>query len=157
MVSWWERQEYAEKLKKLREESERLKQERPKEKRKALKGGLERPIEHRESAGNKPVDLTDATFAEAVQNHHLAVVDCWAPWCHPCSYVSPIIEEMAGDYAGKILFGKLNVDNNRKVAMKYGVMSIPTLLMFKSGKLVDQIIGAMPREKLEPMITQYLE
>ena len=156
MVNWWESKEYESKLKKLLEESERLKEERLKKERKALKEKSEPSREKGKSALNKPADLTDATFTEAVQNHSLVVIDCWAPWCHPCLYVSPIIEEMALDYAEKIFFGKLNVDENKKVAMKYGIMSIPTLLVFKNGKLVDQIMGAMPREKLEPMITHYL-
>jgi thioredoxin 1 len=110
----------------------------------------------KESAPNKPVELTDASFTGAVQNHSLVVVDCWAPWCGPCRYVSPIIEEIARDYAGKIFFGKLNVDENRMVATQYNIMSIPTLLVFKNGRLVDQIVGAMPRGMLEPKITRYL-
>jgi len=105
---------------------------------------------------NKPVDLTDGTFKDAVQNHPLAVVDCWAPWCGPCRFVSPIIEELARDYAGKIFFGKLNVDEHQAVAVQYGIMSIPTLLVFKNGVLVDKIIGAMPRRMLEPRITRNL-
>ncbi len=109
------------------------------------------------SASDKPVELTDATFIETVQSHPLVVVDCWAPWCGPCHMVSPIIEEMARDYAGKIYFGKLNVDENRSVAMQHQIMSIPTLLIFKNGKLVDTVIGAMPKQMLEPMITRYLK
>jgi len=156
MVNWWESKKYEKRLEKLREESERLKEERLKKERRALKKRSETSPEKGKSASNKPVDLTDATFTEAVRNYPLVVVDCWAPWCHPCLYVSPIVEEMARDYAGKIFFGKLNVDGNKKVAMKYGIMSIPTLLVFKNGKLVDQIMGARPREKLEPMITRYI-
>ena len=105
---------------------------------------------------NKPVEMTDATFKEMIQNHPLVVVDCWAPWCGPCRMVAPIIEELSRDYAGKILFGKLNVDNNREVSMQYDIMSIPTLLVFKNGKLVDTIIGAMPRQTLEQKITRHL-
>lgn len=172
MVNWWESKDYEKKLKKLTEESEKLKQERLKKQHEALKADeverikqkkrgqlMEKAAETRkaESAPSKPVDLTDATFTEAVQSHPLVVVDCWAPWCHPCLYVSPIVEEMARDHAGRIFFGKLNVDNNKKIAMKYGIMSIPTLLVFKNSKLVDQIMGARPREKLEPMITRYIE
>ena len=112
--------------------------------------------EKKKTALNKPVDLTDETFAETVQSNPLVVVDCWAPWCAPCHMVAPIVEEMAGDYAGRILFGKLNVDENQRVAMQYEIMSIPTLLVFKNGKLVNRIIGAMPRQMLEPGITQYL-
>jgi len=108
------------------------------------------------SAANKPVEVTDATFKEIVHEHPLVVVDCWASWCGPCHMVAPVVEEMARDYAGKILFGKLNVDENPEVAMEYQVMSIPTLLVFKNGQLVDRIVGAMPREMLEPKITRHL-
>ena len=105
---------------------------------------------------NKPVEVTDATLKEMVHEHPLVVVDCWAPWCPPCRMVAPVVEEMARDYAGKILFGKLNVDENPEVAMEYQIMSIPTLLVFKNGQLVDRIVGAMPREMLEPKITRHL-
>lgn len=105
---------------------------------------------------SKPVEVTDATFKEIIQNHPLVVVDCWAPWCGPCQIIAPVIEEMARDYAGRILFGKLNVDENREVATQYQIMGIPTLLVFKNGKLVDRIVGAMPRQMLEPKITRYL-
>jgi thioredoxin 1 len=108
------------------------------------------------SAPSKPVEMTDATFTETVRNHPLVVVDCWAPWCGPCHMVAPIIEEMARDYAGKILFGKLNVDENQMASKRYQIMSIPTLLVFKDGKLVDRVIGAMSRQMLEPRITRYL-
>jgi len=109
-----------------------------------------------EPTSNKPVELTDATFTETIRNHPLLVIDCWAPWCAPCHMVAPIIDEMARDFAGKIFFGKLNVDENQRVAMQYQVMSIPTLLVFKNGKLVDRIVGVMPRQMLEPKITCYL-
>ena len=112
--------------------------------------------EKQRTAFNKSVEMTDATFKEMIQNHSLVVVDCWAPWCGPCQMVAPIIEELARDYAGKILFGKLNVDENREVSTQYEIMSIPTLLVFKNGKLVDTIIGAMPRQMLEPKIKCYL-
>jgi len=105
---------------------------------------------------SKPVKVTDATFKETIQNNPLVVVDCWAPWCGPCQIVAPVIEEMARDYAGRILFGKLNVDENQEVATQYQIMGIPTLLVFKNGKLADRIVGAMPRQILEPKITRYL-
>jgi len=107
-------------------------------------------------ASDKPVDLTDATFKKFVEDNSLSVIDCWAPWCGPCRFVSPVVEELARDYAGKISFGKLNVDKNQRVAAQYGIRSIPTLLVFKERKLVDQIIGAMPRQRLEPRITSHL-
>jgi len=105
---------------------------------------------------SKPVEITDAKFKETIQNHPLVAVDCWAPWCGPCQMVAPVIEKMARDYAGRILFGKLNVDENREVATQYQIMGIPTLLVFKNAKLVDRIVGAMPRQILEPKITRYL-
>jgi thioredoxin 1 len=106
---------------------------------------------------SKPVKVTDGTLMEVVRKNPLVVVDCWAPWCGPCYMVAPVVEELARDHAGKILFGKLNVDENRRTAMQYQTMSIPTLLVFKNGKLVDRIIGAMPRQMLEPRITRHLK
>jgi thioredoxin 1 len=108
------------------------------------------------SVSGKPLDLTDAMFKKFLNDNPMAVIDVWAPWCGPCRFVSPVVEEIAKDYAGKISFGKLNVDQNRRTAAQYGIMSIPTLLVFKNGQLVDKIIGAMPRERLEPMITRHL-
>jgi thioredoxin 1 len=110
----------------------------------------------RGKVSNKPMKLTDATFRQTIDNHPLVVVDCWAPWCGPCRMVAPAIEELSEDYAGKILFGKLNVDENRKVSTQFSIMSIPTLLVFKNGRLVDTIIGAMPRQTLEQKITRHL-
>ena len=156
MVKWWESKEYESKLKKLIEESERMKEERLKKERKVLKERPEPSRKEEKSVSDKPVDLTDATFTEAIQNHPLVVVDCWAPWCAPCHMVAPVVEELARDYAGKILFGKLNIDESRGIAMQYQIMSIPTMLVFKSGKLVDRMIGAMPRQMLEPKITRHL-
>jgi len=113
-------------------------------------------IRQKKLTANKPVKVTDAIFKEIVHEHPLVVVDCWATWCPPCHIVAPVIEELARDYAGKILFGKLNVDENQEVATEYQIMSIPTLLVFKNGNLVDRIVGAMPRQALEPKITKHL-
>jgi len=103
-----------------------------------------------------PIEVTDLNFDEIINKGGLVVIDCWAAWCAPCRMIGPIIEELAKDYAGKILFGKLNVDKNRKVPLEYQIMSIPTILVFKDGSLVDRIIGAMPRRLLEPRITKHL-
>ena len=105
---------------------------------------------------DKPVEVTDKTFDETIRNNQLVVVDCWAPWCGPCQVVTPIIEELARQYAGKVLFGKLNVDENPFMAMRYGIMSIPTLLFFKNGELVDRIVGAIPKQMLEQKIKSFL-
>jgi len=138
-------------------ELERIRLKKLKEmlKRQALKE-KKPPEKQRRKIVDKPVKLTDSTFIEFVQSNPFVVVDCWAPWCGPCRMVSPIIEELAKKYAGKILFGKLNVDENPLTAMRYQIMSIPTLLVFRNGKLVDTIIGAMPREMLEVRITRFL-
>jgi len=136
-------------MKNEEEELERIK-------RAKLQEMMGRAIKKGKSTSNKPVDVTDATFEEMIHNHPLMVVDCWAPWCGPCHMVAPVIEELARDYAGRILFGKLNVDENREVATQYQIMSIPTLLVFKNGRLVDRLVGAMPRNMLEPKITKYL-
>ena len=103
-----------------------------------------------------PLKVGDDDFDTVVQRFPVVVVDCWAPWCMPCLMVGPVIAELAKDYTGKIVFCKLNVDENRSVAMEYGIQSIPTLLVLQNGELVDQIIGAMPKRDLEGQITKYL-
>ena len=118
--------------------------------------GEEGAMRHLSSPSVKPIDISDDTFSSTIQGPGVVVVDCWAPWCGPCRFLSPIVEELAEDYAGRISFGKLNVDENPNVAAKYDIMSIPTLLIFKDGKLVDKLIGAMPRQMLEPRITRYI-
>ena len=102
------------------------------------------------------LELTDGNFDDVVKSRPLLVVDCWAQWCAPCRMVAPIIEELAEDYRGKITFSKLNVDYNRSVAARYQIMSIPTLLIFKNGQLVDQKIGVMPKHVLENELTKLL-
>jgi len=108
------------------------------------------------TALDKPVEVTDATFEDFIHRHPLVVVDCWAAWCGPCHMVAPVVEELARDYAGKVLFGKLNVDENPEVSTRYEIVGIPTLLVFKDGELVDRIVGATPRQMLEPKIKQHL-
>ena len=133
------------------EELERIMRRKLEKLMKKTSGRTEEAKPSSELSG-EPVDLTDATFTRFVKDNAMAVIDVWAPWCGPCRFVSPVVEEIARDYVGKIAFGKLNVDQNQRVATQYGIMSIPTLLVFKNGELVDQIIGAMPRERLEPRI-----
>ena len=101
----------------------------------------------------KPIEVTDSSFDEFVASHPKVVVDCWAAWCGPCRMLSPIIEELASERTD-ITFGKLNVDQNRMVPSKYGIMSIPTLLYFKDGKLVDKTLGALPKRALEERISR---
>ena len=102
------------------------------------------------------IEITDLNFSETIKREKIVVVDCWAAWCAPCRMIGPIIEDLAKSYIGKVLFAKLNVDLNREVPLKYQIMSIPTILIFKNGELVDRIVGALPKRLLESRITQYL-
>ncbi len=104
----------------------------------------------------KPVEVTDATFYEFITSYPAVVVDCWAPWCGPCRMISPVIEELASEYAGTVVFGKLNVDDNPAVASEYGIMSIPTLLFARNGEVVDRLIGAVPRQIIEAKLKQII-
>ncbi len=108
------------------------------------------------AVSNKPVTVTDLDFNQFVASHENVVIDCWAEWCQPCRLISPIVEELAEKYAGKIWFGKLNVDENQSTAMEYSIMGIPTLLIFKNGSLVDQIVGAMPKRIIEAKLLSAL-
>lgn len=93
---------------------------------------------------SKPVELTDSNFDEMIQAGDKPVlVDFWAEWCGPCKMIAPVVEELANDYDGKAVIGKLDVDSNPGVSAKYGIRSIPTLLVFKDGKIVDKQIGAV--------------
>lgn len=100
-------------------------------------------------SGASPIELTDANFAGELMKHNIVVVDFWAPWCGPCQMVHPIIEALAKEYAGKVTFGRLNVDENQATSMMFRVRSIPTILIFKGGKVADGVIGAVPRNMLE--------
>lgn len=102
-----------------------------------------------------PLTLTDRNFDRAVQKYPMLVVDCWAEWCAPCKMVAPVVEELARDYQGQIVFGKLDVDHNREVARQYQIMSIPTLLIFKGAQLVGTRVGALPRHALEEELLKY--
>jgi thioredoxin len=95
------------------------------------------------------VEITDGNFETVVKNSDKVVlVDFWAEWCGPCRMVGPIVEELAKEYDGKAVIGKLNVDNNPNVSMEFGVRNIPTILFFKNGKVVDKQVGAVPKAQL---------
>ena len=102
---------------------------------------------------SKPIEVTDATFDQFVKEHPKVVVDCWAAWCAPCRMLSPTIDALAEEKAD-ITFAKLDVDHNRAVPMKYGIMSIPTLLYFKDGVLVDKTLGALPKAAIEARLAK---
>lgn len=103
------------------------------------------------------IDVTDQNFEEEVKKSNLPVlVDLWAPWCRPCLMIAPIVEKLAEEYSGRFKFCRLNVDENPQTAAKCQVMSIPTLLFFKDGKMEDTVIGAVPKEALLPKIERLL-
>ncbi len=105
----------------------------------------------------KPMELTVETFEQEVLKATTPVlVDFWAVWCGPCKVIAPIVEELATEYEGKLKIGKLDVDNNQKIAMQYGIRSIPTLLVFKAGKVVEQIVGAVPKKTLVEKLSKHL-
>ena len=101
-----------------------------------------------ESYPDKPITVADADFNQFISKYPLVVVDCWAEWCGPCRMLAPTIDELAAEYRGKIVFGKLNTDHNRATAMQYKISSIPAMLVFKNGNFVGEIIGAVPKEQI---------
>ena len=99
------------------------------------------------------IEFTDDNFDTEVLKSNLPVlVDFWAEWCGPCKMIAPIVEEIAGDYAGKVKVGKVNVDFNNQVAMQYGIRGIPALLVFKGGSVANQIVGAVPKNKITEIL-----
>jgi len=103
------------------------------------------------------IEITDANFATEVEASDTPVlVDFWAPWCGPCKMVAPIVEEIANEYEGKLKVGKLNTDENQQVPTKFGIMSIPTLMIFKNGEVVERIVGAQPKHALTSKIDAVL-
>ena len=100
--------------------------------------------------------VTDQDFESVLNGGKPVFVDFWAPWCGPCRIIGPLVEELAPSYNGKAVIAKMNVDDNPQVAQKFGVTSIPTLMMFKDGKLVDRAIGAMPKSELQKFIDRNL-
>ena len=106
----------------------------------------------------KPAEVTDTNWeTEVIQQDKPVLVDFWAPWCGPCRMVAPIVEELADEYSGKVEFRKLNTDDNPRTAAKYGIRSIPTLLVFKAGEPVGQIIGFRPKGDLKKRLDAALE
>jgi thioredoxin 1 len=104
---------------------------------------------------DKPIVVSDRNFDQTVKTYPLVVVDCWAAWCAPCRAIAPVVEQLAKDYSGKVVFGKLNVDENPETAERFGIMAIPTLLVMRKGQEVDRIVGALPKSQLESKISTY--
>ena len=100
--------------------------------------------------------LDDNNLAETVREHPFVVLDCWAEWCGPCKMVAPVIEQLAKEYAGRITFAKLNIDENMGTATKYQISAIPTMLVFRNGEMAGQIIGALPKNHIEQKLQEFM-
>jgi thioredoxin 1 len=110
-----------------------------------------------EKTMSKPIPVTDETFeAEVIQAAVPVLTDFWANWCAPCHIIAPVLEEIAAEYAGQLKVAKLDVDSNPRTAMQFGVMSIPTSILFKNGQAVERLVGAMPKRTLLARITPHL-
>ena len=103
------------------------------------------------------LEITDSSFQEVVlQSDKPVLVDFWAPWCGPCRMLSPVIEQLHNEFEGKAVIGKVNVDDNQQIAVEYGIRSIPTLLFFKNGELVDRLTGVSPKEVIAEKLSAHL-
>jgi thioredoxin 1 len=108
-------------------------------------------------ASDKVKEINDTSFdQEVIKSDKLTLVDFWAPWCMPCKAIAPVIEELAATYDGKVKFTKLNVDDNPMTASSYGIRGIPTIILYKDGKVVEQVVGAVPKAELEKTIGRSL-
>ena len=108
-----------------------------------------------ENMPNTPIMLTDADIEDTIKKYNTIAIDCWAPWCGPCRIYAPILDELASEMQGKVVFGKLNVDENPQTSAKHQIMSIPTLLIFKNGQLVDRLVGVYPKDELKRKLESY--
>ena len=105
--------------------------------------------------GENVLEITDQNFeSDVLQSETPVVIDFWAEWCGPCKTIAPVIDELANEYLGKVKFGKVNVDFNQQTAMKYGIRSIPSLLIFKDGSVVNQIIGSVPKDSIVKLLLE---
>ena len=104
----------------------------------------------------KTLEITDSNFNNVISKNKTVLVDFWAEWCGPCRMIGPVIEELANEYEGKAIIGKLDVDSNQESSVKYGVRSIPTILTFKDGEIIDRQVGAVPKETLTNVIDSQL-
>ena len=108
-------------------------------------------------ATNGIIELSDSNFdTEVIKSETPVLVDFWAPWCGPCRAIAPIVEEISSSYQGRLKVGKLNVDENQQTTMKFGIRSIPTIIIFKGGMAVEQIIGAVPKGEIERVVGKAL-
>jgi len=112
-------------------------------------------MEKNREMDTKPVHVTDSNFNEITNENSLALIDCWASWCGPCLALAPTIEELAKEYAGKVLIGKLDVDENPTTAERFQIFSIPTMLIMKNGREVDRIVGLVPKKHIEAVFKKH--
>ena len=113
--------------------------------------------EKKQGTHSEPIHVTDSNFKEITRKHRLALIDFWAPWCGPCRSLAPTIEELAKEYAGIILVGKLNVDENPDTAACFQVFSIPTMLIMKNGEEIDRIVGCAQKKYIQAALRKHLE
>ncbi len=105
----------------------------------------------------EPLKLDDSNFASTINKYPLLLVDFWAPWCGPCRMMSPIIDQVGKEYIGKLVVGKVNVDENPHISGQFGISSIPTLILFKRGQVVNNIIGSVSKGRIDEMVRMHLE
>ncbi|HEX6377737.1 MAG TPA: thioredoxin [Nitrososphaeraceae archaeon] len=105
----------------------------------------------------EPLNLDDSNFDPAINKYPLLLVDFWAPWCGPCRMMSPIIDQVGKEYIGKLVVGKVNVDENPHISGQFGISSIPTLILFKRGQAVNNIIGSVSKGRIDEMVKMHLE
>lgn len=105
----------------------------------------------------EPLNLDDSNFAQTINKYTLLLVDFWAPWCGPCRMMSPIIDQVGKEYIGKLVVGKVNVDENPNISGQFGISSIPTLILFERGQAVNNIIGSVSKSRIDEMVKMHLE
>ncbi len=118
---------------------------------------LMKEFREKKNLSGQVIHITDSNFNEVVGKNQLVLIDFFADWCMPCRMMAPVIEELAREYAGKVLFGKLNVDENPATADRFQVFSIPTLVIMKAGEEVDRIVGFVPKSQVEARLKRFLE
>lgn len=117
---------------------------------------MRRQLRPEDDMPSHPIEVTDAGIEDFIGSYYAAVLDCWAPWCAPCKMIDPIIEDLASKYASRVAFGKLNTDMNVRTAARFSVMSIPTLLFFRAGKLVDRLTGVHSAHIIEEHVKRLI-